>query len=342
MTRMPNVWLMIGLLTLGSLCAPAADPPTFTAGLEGQTAGETCVNPVDSAVMRWVPAGDCTMGVAADAVAAHQEDEHPQRTLTLKGYWVYRDPVTAGQYRAFCTATGRAQPTGSAWRKLKAASAATGLTWGEAVLYALWSGVALPTEAQWEHAAGNLTAPNTEWCSDWYAPYDPAQLADPTGAATGTERVLRGGKKATATQRGHALPTNRSTTTAFRCVITAGSTQQPPDWEHLNISFTNNNMAMSFTTNSPALIYLNMEKGGIWVDSTAGVTFLDGAKPNHYSATLTKGTTDVKGTYYTPFSGRLIITATDPFTFVAQGNFKLARNSTGGFQMNSMALLPEP
>lgn len=32
-----------------------------------------------------------------------------------------------------------------------------------------------------------------EWCEDWYAPYDPNQLDNPKGSASGSNRVLRGG-----------------------------------------------------------------------------------------------------------------------------------------------------
>ena len=34
-----------------------------------------------------------------------------------------------------------------------------------------------------------------EWCQDWYGPYDTLQVVrDPTGAASGSYRVLRGGR----------------------------------------------------------------------------------------------------------------------------------------------------
>ena len=32
-----------------------------------------------------------------------------------------------------------------------------------------------------------------EWCQDWYGPYSSASVTNPTGPATGTDRLLRGG-----------------------------------------------------------------------------------------------------------------------------------------------------
>ena len=32
-----------------------------------------------------------------------------------------------------------------------------------------------------------------EWCSDWYANYSSASQTNPTGAASGSNRVIRGG-----------------------------------------------------------------------------------------------------------------------------------------------------
>jgi len=40
-----------------------------------------------------------------------------------------------------------------------------------------------------------------EWCNDHYGPYDPATTTNPTGPATGTERVLRGGSFRSSAER---------------------------------------------------------------------------------------------------------------------------------------------
>jgi formylglycine-generating enzyme required for sulfatase activity len=32
-----------------------------------------------------------------------------------------------------------------------------------------------------------------EWCQDWYGPYPGGEATDPTGASSGTMRVIRGG-----------------------------------------------------------------------------------------------------------------------------------------------------
>ncbi len=66
-----------------------------------------------------------------------------------------------------------------------------------------------------------------EWASDWYAPYTPGAASDPTGAASGTERVLRGGawngsdpSWVRPTYRFKSTPGLRSHGIGFRCAKT--------------------------------------------------------------------------------------------------------------------------
>jgi formylglycine-generating enzyme required for sulfatase activity len=101
---------------------------------------------------------------------------------------------------------------------------AAGVSYAQAVAYCAWLSKKtgkpwrLPTEAEWEYVArgggrevfGNSkTMPKTdvanpygvrnmdvgrpEWVADWYAPYQPGEQVDPSGAAAGQTRVVRGG-----------------------------------------------------------------------------------------------------------------------------------------------------
>jgi formylglycine-generating enzyme required for sulfatase activity len=210
--------------------------------------GDVARNPKDGAVMVYVPAGAFLMG-SPDGVGF--ADQQPRRTVTLDGYWIYRDDVTVDQYRKFCEVTKRAMPKAPDYGWL-GDNPMTMVTWDDAKAYADWAGVALPTEAQWEkaargtdgrnypwggtatvedpsdgwdttkcacwatsqdnqgmgigpHAVGSFPAGNSpygahdmagnvwQWCADWYGPYDATAATNPTGPATGTVRVLRGG-----------------------------------------------------------------------------------------------------------------------------------------------------
>jgi len=64
-----------------------------------------------------------------------------------------------------------------------------------------------------------------EWCADWYGDYDSNVVTDPTGASTGSNRVLRGGSwnisavNCLSAHRNHVGPSNRFINNGLRVVV---------------------------------------------------------------------------------------------------------------------------
>jgi formylglycine-generating enzyme required for sulfatase activity len=64
-----------------------------------------------------------------------------------------------------------------------------------------------------------------EWCSDWYGIYSLTSQANPTGASTGTNRVIRGGswfnpaRDCRSALRGTLVPTDNGNEVGFRLVF---------------------------------------------------------------------------------------------------------------------------
>lgn len=178
-------------------------------------------------------------------------DEMPQHYIQLSAFAIDIHPVTNEQFLRFLEAMGDIR---SAYNndciRLKdsrisraqgglfieagyAKHPVVGVTWYGARAYAAWAGKKLPTEAQWEMAAGSSTYPTGEsidkklanffnsdttavmsypagehglydmagnvyeWCEDWYDfhAYDLMVQGEsnPAGPAQGVYRVLRGG-----------------------------------------------------------------------------------------------------------------------------------------------------
>jgi formylglycine-generating enzyme required for sulfatase activity len=138
------------------------------------------INPTDGAEMVFVPAGPSIIGSSDDDIAAilrvHPDydarwfaRERPQRTFESPGYWIYRYPVTVAQYRQYCETTDTAMPPEPEWG-WQDTHPMVNVSWDEAIHYATWAKVALPTEAQWEKAARGTDGRWWPWGNTW----DPA------------------------------------------------------------------------------------------------------------------------------------------------------------------------
>ena len=104
-------------------------------------------NPKDGTVFIWVPPGPFDRG-SEDGDA----NEKPRGKIELSGYLIAKTEVTRRQFAAFCESTGRTPPP----RPPEAADdhPVTFVHYRDAAAYAEWVGCRLPTEAQWEKAAG--------------------------------------------------------------------------------------------------------------------------------------------------------------------------------------------
>ena len=181
--------------------------------------------------MLLVPAGTFTMGCSpGDANCLADESPAHQVTLT-NAFYMGKTEVTQAQWQATMGSNpswfvaGNGFP-GSFDRPVETVS------WNMIQGFNTATGLRLPTEAEWEFAcrAGTTTArygvlndiawhisnagdtthavatklPNAlglydtlgnvlEWCQDWYGPYSLGSVTNPTGPATGSAHLLRGG-----------------------------------------------------------------------------------------------------------------------------------------------------
>ena len=105
-----------------------------------------------------VQGGTFTMGSSVE------KDETPH-TVTLSSYSIGKYPVTVGQYKKYCTATGTAMPQAPSWG-WNDKHPMVMVNYDDAVAYCNWLGETyggdwrLPTEAQWEFAARGGTKSN--------------------------------------------------------------------------------------------------------------------------------------------------------------------------------------
>jgi iron(II)-dependent oxidoreductase len=126
-------------------------------------------SPPNSPEKIWIPAGEFTLGSdGLDAI----DNEQPQQTLYLEGYWIDATPVTCGQYQTFIAAGGYQtrewwSEAGWHWQQTVQVNhplywlddprfqdhPVCGVSWYEAEAYARFVGQRLPTEAEWEKAA---------------------------------------------------------------------------------------------------------------------------------------------------------------------------------------------
>ena len=121
---------------------------------ESPPPGTTTVDSKTGIELAYIPAGSFTMGSPASEEGRASDETQHQVTLT-KPFWMGTTEVTNAQYRRFVEATGHREPP--KWGRNLVTNLPSypvvGVSWDDAVAYASWAGMSLPTEAQWEYAA---------------------------------------------------------------------------------------------------------------------------------------------------------------------------------------------
>ena len=155
-------------------------------------------NDKDGASLVWVPGGSFVMGSDETALreiwSAHGWDDYwwgqvggstwiielcPHQ-VGVDGFWMYREPVTIGEYYHFMQDSGHPAPVdpkvhgpwNSAWedgtpRRRTEDLPASSVSWEDAVAYCRWANAQLPTEAQWEYAARGPEGRVFPWGDVW-------------------------------------------------------------------------------------------------------------------------------------------------------------------------------
>ncbi|MDI6769947.1 MAG: SUMF1/EgtB/PvdO family nonheme iron enzyme [Anaerolineales bacterium] len=112
-----------------------------------------------------VEAGEFLMG-SADSDGMADNDEKPQHTLYLPTFYIGKYPVTVEQYHAFMQESGN-KTSGEDRLKGVENHPVVNVSWRDALTYARWQGMTLPSEAEWEKAARGTDGRIYPWGPDW-------------------------------------------------------------------------------------------------------------------------------------------------------------------------------
>ncbi len=122
------------------------------------------------------------------------EDESPQHSVYLDEFYITATPITNYQYSIFTQATNYRPPIHwetSLPSKEQLNHPVTYIDWNDALAFCHWSGVELPSEAQWEKSARGIDGRNFPWGNS--APDEErANFGNMEGKTTKVQQTVKG------------------------------------------------------------------------------------------------------------------------------------------------------
>jgi len=164
---------------------PTEPPPTEAPPTAIPTLGvsATAIAQTDGMVQVYVPEGEFEMG-SADDDPDGRDDEKPRHTVYLDAFWIDQTEVTNAMFVDFLNEEGNQEEGGVTWLAeenwalieqvngtFQPKSGFTdhpvvALSWDGANAYCTWAERRLPTEAEWEKAAGGTDGRKYPWGND--------------------------------------------------------------------------------------------------------------------------------------------------------------------------------
>jgi serine/threonine protein kinase len=152
--------------TISSQTAVSSFQPTAT----HESPTDTAAPPSKTSGMILIPGGEYLMGSAAGNSSA-KSDEKPQHSVSLRSFWMDEHEVTVSAYKdcvqADACKINEVRSEGVAGDYFSDAKYAdypvVDVTWQDASNYCAWRAARLPTEAEWELAAGGTSSQTYPW-----------------------------------------------------------------------------------------------------------------------------------------------------------------------------------
>lgn len=123
--------------------------------------GDIKVNAKDGLHYVYIPPGTFRMGCSPGDADCGEAEKPTHEVRLTKGFWMAQTDVTVGAYSEYVRAAGKRMPDEpvamgerhlNPYWKIESVPMSM-VTWDDARDYCAWSGMRLPTEAEWEYAA---------------------------------------------------------------------------------------------------------------------------------------------------------------------------------------------